>query len=48
VIFLKVHVEGSSVVAHMIPASESSADAITADFIKFVQAHVESRRACEN
>lgn len=51
VIFLKVHVEESGLVAHMIPAPESSADsadAITADFIKFVQAHVESRSACEN
>jgi lauroyl/myristoyl acyltransferase len=51
VILLKVHVEQGGVVAQMIPASESSAgsaDRITADFIEFVQAHVESRHAYEN
>jgi lauroyl/myristoyl acyltransferase len=48
VIFLKVYVEQGGLVAHMVSASESSADRITADFIKFVQAHVESRHVYEN
>lgn len=51
VIFLTVHMEGREVVATMVrpsPASHGSSDAITADFIEFVRAHVESRFACNN
>ncbi|HZG51726.1 MAG TPA: hypothetical protein VEZ40_06290 [Pyrinomonadaceae bacterium] len=46
VIFLKVYIEGCEVVATMVrpsPASLGSRDAITEDFIEFVQTHVESR-----
>jgi lauroyl/myristoyl acyltransferase len=51
VIFLKVHVDERGVVATMVApseASEGSADAITAEFIEFVRAHVASRFAGYN
>jgi lauroyl/myristoyl acyltransferase len=51
VIFIKAHVEERGIIADIgTPAlsSGNSADAITADFIQFVQAHVEARYASYN
>jgi lauroyl/myristoyl acyltransferase len=48
VVFVKAHVEGRAVIADMVSpslSSDNSGDAITADFIQFVQAHVEARYA---
>ncbi len=48
VVFVKVYVEERGIIADMVSpplSADSSADAITANFIEFVRAHVEARYA---
>jgi hypothetical protein len=50
VVFSEMHVEGRGMAATFAapsPACDGSADAITADFVEFVRAHIESRSCIE-